>query len=159
MYSSCCSSAGIHVNRRSGAKTRSRPPCFITLPALESRPVLCSSVPPIGRDSQDEAGRRQAGPGHSDGDRRRDGPDEEEAGDERERGENWGDDAFVSGDPAAIDRTWGHAVDFVVDAGFLEVRYEIGRYFGVSVCDNKGMVPLSVSQSVSLSVSLSVYRS
>ncbi|CAM9582241.1 unnamed protein product, partial [Scytosiphon promiscuus] len=32
----------------------------------------------------------------------------------------WNDDALVSGDPAAIEAAWGHAVDFVVDAGVLE---------------------------------------
>lgn len=42
--------------------------------------------------------------------------------DEKGVGGGWGDDALVSGDPAAIDRTWGHAVDFIVDAGLLEVR-------------------------------------
>lgn len=36
--------------------------------------------------------------------------------------DGWHEDASVSGDPAAIERTWGHAVDFVIDAGVLEVR-------------------------------------
>lgn len=35
---------------------------------------------------------------------------------------------MVSGDPYAIDRTFGHAVDFVVDAGVLEVREDCSKF-------------------------------
>lgn len=48
--------------------------------------------------------------------------DNDDTGDEGDVGrDGWNEDALVSGDPAAIERTWGHAVDFVVDAGVLEV--------------------------------------
>lgn len=51
--------------------------------------------------------------------------DDDAEDDELEEGRGasraWGDDALVSGDPAAIEAAWGHAVDFVVDAGILEV--------------------------------------
>lgn len=80
------------------------------------RPLICGSVPAAlsskGSEEEKEEG-------------------EDESDRERAR-EAWREDKMVSGDPYAIDRTFGHAVDFVVDAGVLEVREDCSR-FGAAV--------------------------
>eukprot|EP00752_Nemacystus_decipiens_P011815 g10484.t1 len=87
-------------------------------------PLLCSSVPSAfpgdhdwgsGRSSTAAPDHDENGVDYGDGD-----DDEEEAEEGASRGA-WGDDTLVSGDPAAIEAAWGHAVDFVVDAGLLEI--------------------------------------
>lgn len=81
--------------------------------------MLCGSVPSnILTD-----GGRSAANGFEDDD---DDEDEYDSGEGGGGGVGspgaWGEDALVSGDPGAIERAWGHAVDFIVDAGVLEVR-------------------------------------
>ena len=84
------------------------------------RPLLCGSVP------ADLPGEGAVGRDWEEGDEKDEGDEEEEDDDLGEAGrearEAWGEDAMVSGDPASIERAFGHAVDFVVDAGVLEVR-------------------------------------
>lgn len=94
------------------------------LPALPylSSPLLCSSVPSEFPGDWGASGSSAAAP---DLDEDGDDYDDDDDGDDDEEGASrgaWGDDALVSGDPAAIEAAWGHAVDFVVDAGLLEVR-------------------------------------
>ncbi|CAM9895402.1 unnamed protein product [Ectocarpus sp. 6 AP-2014] len=78
-------------------------------------PLLCGSVP-SGVPGDGAWGER----GASEHDYDIDDDDDDVEGDRVSRGA-WGDDTSVSGDPAAIEAAWGHAVDFVVDAGPLEV--------------------------------------
>lgn len=93
-----------------------------------SSPLLCGSVPSEFPGDRDWGGGRSsaAAPDYDEGgggygDDEDDGDDDEEEEEGVSRGA-WGDDALVSGDPAAIEAAWGHAVDFVVDAGLLEVK-------------------------------------
>ncbi|CAM9117627.1 unnamed protein product [Ectocarpus fasciculatus] len=78
-------------------------------------PLLCGSVP---SGFPGDGAWAEGGAAASDYDV--DDDDDEVDGESVSR-RAWGDDASVSGDPAAIEAAWGHAVDFVVDAGLLEV--------------------------------------
>ncbi|CAM9131334.1 unnamed protein product [Pylaiella littoralis] len=90
-------------------------------------PLLCSSVPSeFPGDGDWGRGHGPAAPDFdSDDDDDDDGDDDGwEGGREEDGGASrgaWHDDALVSGDPAAIEAAWGHAVDFVVDAGMLQI--------------------------------------
>jgi len=99
----------------SPARPAPRPPT----PTL--RPLLCSSVP-----SEFPGDRDWGPPGYESDQNGEEDDDGDDAELEEGRGASraWGDDALVSGDPAAIEAAWGHAVDFVVDAGILEVTPE-----------------------------------
>ncbi|CAN0392425.1 unnamed protein product [Ascophyllum nodosum] len=94
-------------------------PVLLNLLEKLDRPLLCGSVP------ADLPGEGAVGRDWKEGDEKDEGDEEEEDDDLGEAGrearEAWGEDAMVSGDPASIERAFGHAVDFVVDAGVLEV--------------------------------------
>eukprot|EP00903_Cladosiphon_okamuranus_P017534 g16149.t1 len=88
-------------------------------------PLLCSSVPSQFPGDHDWGADRSsaAAPDYDEDGEGFDDADDDEDDDDDEGASRgaWGDDAMVSGDPAAIEAAWGHAVDFVVDAGLLEI--------------------------------------
>lgn len=115
-------------------------------PRPTTRPLLCGSVP-SGVPGDGAWGEEGAAAPDYDTD---DDDDDDDVDGERVSRGAWGDDASVSSDPAAIEAAWGHAVDFVVDAGLLEVhgvqsgapsmvlvcveRLHLPHYSGHSVC-------------------------